>query len=269
MEKWYQSISKKYFFKLYSLIEKQNWLLDKDGALKDLWKECDNDDKKDLIIDLLDRFFLLHQKEREDIECVIFNEIKDIYKFNLTTSVFLPLADKSRQDGSVWESYNFRQHFLQEIPSLFYNDIYGCIECKKELDVILIDDFIGSGDKLIKKINYLRSLVPNKIIACICPVGMKEGVERLKNEYPDIAFIVPKLLKKGITDYDENADYRKKIIENLSKSIEIKEIEKFLGYGNSEALFSYEKYTNIPNNVFPIFWSKNKRGIRRLFMRRR
>jgi len=267
MKKWNTTISKKYFFKLYSLVEHQDWLLDKDEAFKDLWKECDNDDKKDLIIDLLNRFFFLRPKKREEIECIIFNELKD--KFDLTKSVFLPLADQSRQDGSVWESYNFRQHFLQELSSTFYNDIKGCQQCKSDSDIILIDDFIGSGDKIIKKIKYLNTLVQKNIIACVCPVGMKEGVERLREEYPSITFIVPKLLKKGITDYDRNADYRKQIIKMLSEGIGIKEIEKFLGYNNSEALFSYEKYKNIPNNVFPLFWSRNKKGIKRLFMRKK
>ena len=267
MKKWNTTISKKYFFKLYSLVEHQDWLLDKDEAFKDLWKECDNDDKKDLIIDLLNRFFFLRPKKREEIECIIFNELKD--KFDLTKSVFSPLADQSRQDGSVWESYNFRQHFLQELSSTFYNDIKGCQQCKSDSDIILIDDFIGSGDKIIKKIKYLNTLVQKNIIACICPVGMKEGVERLREEYPSITFIVPKLLKKGITDYDRNADYRKQIIKMLSEGIGIKEIEKFLGYNNSEALFSYEKYKNIPNNVFPLFWSRNKKGIKRLFMRKK
>ncbi|MBR3501695.1 MAG: hypothetical protein IKO06_02185, partial [Alphaproteobacteria bacterium] len=73
MKKWKQSLSEEHFYMLYKLLENHPWILEKQEALEDLWSICDDNDKKLLIIDFLDRFKLLDNKDLTPLETEIFN----------------------------------------------------------------------------------------------------------------------------------------------------------------------------------------------------
>ena len=125
---------------------------------------------------------------------------------------------------------------------------------KPNTNVVLVDDFIGTGDTALAAIDYIQELNPlidKRQINILCIVTMKEGMERLLQNgykiYPSI------IMEKGITDYFEGEDY-----DNAIKNMQIIEstIKRLryrfrFGYLRSEALVCMER---CPNNTFPIYW---------------
>ena len=93
MKKWQAHLSETDFDRLYSLLKKQDWLVEKDEAFKNLWLECDCNDKKDLLIELLERFSFIKDKEQKSLEENLFNQVENVWKINLKESVFIPTSD--------------------------------------------------------------------------------------------------------------------------------------------------------------------------------
>lgn len=273
MKKWKQSLSEEHFYMLYKLLENHPWILEKQEALEDLWSICDNNDKKLLIIDFLDRFKLLDNKDLTPLETEIFNHILDVWKLNPDKVVFLPIADKKEMDGSIWILDSMKQKLPDGFnPKKCLNNLVHCKDtkiCSEDQNLVVVDDFIGSGQKLTRKLKYVLENSICKNIYCVCPTGMEEGINNLQKLYPSIKFFVPLHLKKAISDfYQEKVSDKKGILQKITEEFKLKGSTHYLGVGQAEALFSYED-RNIPNNVFPIFWGNNFNNYKTFFRRRK
>ncbi len=272
MEKWKTLLSETDFDRLYSLLKKQDWLVEKDEAFKNLWMVCDCNDKKDLLIELLERFSFIKDKEQKSLEENLFNQVENVWKINLKESVFIPTSDGNTPDSSVWFIYSFRQHFFEYLNAHFYDRITKCWMCKPNNNLVLLEDFIGSGTTLIKKLTYLKSKRPKCHIFCMSLTGMEHGVKSIKSIFPDIDIYVAHTFKKGISDYYSNncnkIQHKKSILKDITDKMLIKQRKSYLGYRKTEALYAYENYKNMSNNVFPIFWGENENGLKTLFVRK-
>lgn len=271
MKKWQAPLSETDFDRLYSLLKKQDWLVEKDEAFKNLWLECDCNDKKDLLIELLERFSFIKDKEQKSLEENLFNQVENVWKINLKESVFIPTSDGRTPDSSVWFIYSFRQHFLEYLDAHFYDRITKCWECRPNNNLVLLDDFIGSGSTLIRKIAYLKSNRPKCRIFCMSLTGMDHGIKNIKSNFQDIDIYVAYTFKKGISDYYENyseIQNKKKILKDITDGMLIKKRKEYLGFKKTEALYAYENYKNMSNNVFPIFWGENEKKLKTLFVRK-
>ena len=124
--------------------------------------------------------------------------------------------------------------------------------------IILVDEFIGSGITLIKRLEYLQknSDLNDCQIKCCFMAGMESTINYIRNDLA-VEIFCPLVLKKGISEkYETNESLER--IKNM-KMIETKLdqlSEKYsLGYNQAEALYSAEGVDfNTPNSVFPIFW---------------
>ena len=272
MQKWKQALSKKYFYHLYNLLSEHPWILEKQKALEDLWSICDDDKKKILIIDLLKRFQLITEDTRRPLERDIFNQILNVWQLPPENIVFLPIAYKEELDGSLWILDSLKQNLPDVISSKkLLNHLMYCNDtslCGEDKYLIIVDDFIGSGHKLSRKLKYAKEHSVCKKIYCVCPVGMNAGIRYLEDNFPDIGFFVSKRLEKAVSDYYSDADDRKGTLQDLTNSYRLKKRIHYLGVGEAEALFSY-KNRNIPNNVFPIFWGENDKNFEKFFRRRK
>ena len=156
MKKWKQSLSEEHFYMLYKLLEDHPWILEKQEALEDLWSICNDNDKKLLIIDLLDRFKLLNNKDLTPLETEIFEHILNVWKLNPDKVVFLPIADKEEMDGSIWILDSMKQKLPDNFnPKKCLNNLVHCknVEiCSEDQNLVVVDDFIGSGKKLTRKL---------------------------------------------------------------------------------------------------------------------
>lgn len=140
-----------------------------------------------------------------------------------------------------------------EFPSSF-SDLKSRFQKNKDL-LILIDDFIGSGDtanKILKQFFKEKIFEINNTII-ISLLSMKHGVESVYKK-AKIKVYYSMLQGKAITDFYKPESKVKEninLVKTMEKSINI-EKRISLGYKKSEALTSIMKKS--PNNTLPIFW---------------
>lgn len=274
MQKWKCTISEKHFYQLFELLEKQTWLLKKTDAFRDLWFACNSDKEKELCIDLLNRFLLITNEKCKKLINKIYRQILFVWKLNPQQVIFLPIADKETLDGSIWILSILKSNAPKGFTSKNYlNHLTKCNDeniCSKDKYLIVIDDFIGTGRKLTNKLKYVKKNTNVSRIYCVTPIGMLEGKNKLKENFPDIEFFIPQEMKKSITDYyTEEIELQKNNLKNITINfgLESKKLEKkYLGFGKSESLVAYVDH-NISNNVFPIFWGRRKNNLETFFER--
>lgn len=140
-------------------------------------------------------------------------------------------------------------------------------------NLVVIDDFIGTGEKITKKIDALKAN-PNtqsyRIHIC-CFAAMSKGAAAVSSQV-DGDLLVHRYFDRCISD--KAVDPRKTLLAAGMSALEGKIFDhpgKYnFGYMQSEAAFYLEGF-NIPNNNFPLLWADeyaDKRPRTPLFARR-
>lgn len=131
----------------------------------------------------------------------------------------------------------------------------------KKIKLLLVDDFIGTGDTAKKAINGIRSHrnwnSSTDEIAIFSIVIHKGGLDKLKHIVNDV--IYRHTIDKGISKSDNwrivvKLDECLKANDNIEKFINVHNKMK-RGYGEQEALISMVR---TPNNTLPVFWLGRK-----------
>lgn len=138
--------------------------------------------------------------------------------------------------------------------------------------IILIDDFVGSGNQAIEFwVDTISLIAQNKKeiqIIYVALAGYRDGKKNIESKTPIKVEILHELTEfdkafspTNIFDDYHEANQVSRIFKSYGLSLE----PKFpLGYGGNQALFSF--FYNTPNNTLPIFWS-TKKGWKPLFPR--
>ncbi len=267
MERSSRKIEHTDFIKLYDITKKQPWLEYESEALLELWNICDLGSEQDLILNLLERIKYLNSRD-VDQQC---KEIakKIIFDWNLKpeNTYLVATSKNSDADGSQSLLQLLKNKFAPNTgwtEKNFINSLpIGAYKIINNDNIILIDDFIGTGDTIIRKIEWVRKKLfqrgINQYNLMICALAAMEfSISKL--DTMDAKYCIPLFLKKGISDFYDGADLSSAIINmtNLEDKLNRKYkklniIDYYFGYKRSETLFAMESY-NIPNNVFPIFW---------------
>ena len=121
--------------------------------------------------------------------------------------------------------------------------------------IVLVDDFIGTGDTAIGAVDFVHELVPslkdNSRIIVFSIVALREGLERLDKigVKTYCAVVRQKAISEEMKEADRDAATA--IMQSIEGKLKrLKDDYKF-GYKGSEALVSMER---CPNNSFPIYW---------------
>lgn len=125
----------------------------------------------------------------------------------------------------------------------------------KNTTIVLVDDFVGTGDTAVAAVDYIHELVPsltdNSKIILFCIVALRHGVERLKN----IGVKTYCAIERGRAISEEMDTGNRHVAVALMQGIEkrLKKLKKnyMFGYKGSEALVCLER---CPNNTFPVYW---------------
>jgi hypothetical protein len=187
--------------------------------------------------------------------------IANSWKLSAADTLIVGMAESNKFCGST----AYLRAMQVELPSVWVPSTYpnfdtafrhrngrGCL--------VLVDDFVGTGDKLATKITRLRENPKTKTyqIFVVTFGGMDAGLTRIadlvnNNIYTYIALdktlssirpsALANKLKDGMTSLES-------LIFSDPKS------DYSFGYKQSEASFFLEG-CNIPNNVFPILWWEN------------
>lgn len=121
--------------------------------------------------------------------------------------------------------------------------------------IVLVDDFIGTGDTALGAVEYVHELMPslkdNSRIIVFSIVALREGLERLDKigVKTYCAVVRQKAISEEMKEADRDAATA--IMQSIEGKLKrLKDDYKF-GYKGSEALVSMER---CPNNSFPIYW---------------
>jgi hypothetical protein len=254
------------FYKLTELIIECPWIQSEAHSLADLWNLCESPKEEELIIDLIKRFTCLNdvllKKQCEKVRKFIIEdwELKSDYSF------IIAVSDDLEADGSQYFLNLLKGHFAA-IPNWkernFKNTIGAIHEIQDSSTIILLDDFIGTGKTIIRKVKWVQKTLLEagkrkmkiKIVAIAGMEFSKYNLDELNLDY-----YAPIWLKKGISDHYEGIELYDAIksMETLESKLKSKYNNKNLrdfvfGYGRSESLYSINT-NSVPNNVFPIFW---------------
>lgn len=258
---------------LAKIFKRKNWFnIDDDDHIFDTFCDLLNilePEERALLIELTANYYWIPGGDYpKDIKEVIkgvpqntFEGIKDILLFPIVK----PTDDKKTKSGHgltydikamMPMSSNLR-HILPKILEEFSEFDAGPASKTNQL-LLLVDDFIGSGDTLDQclreiesrtKIYYERTLI-------ICISCQLETYKSLTDK--GINIYAKYLIKKGITDFNAGTaiDEKKKLMRTIEKSIPGSN-SLSLGFMESEALITLKR---TPDNTFPVFWMRTKRG---------
>lgn len=255
-----------YINKITTIIYRKHWM-DSDFSreclkrLSDMNSFLDNNDRQ-MIVDLLqefDKFFSdSYTKMLKDV-------LGSIPKASFCQkNVFLCAMAKFDDLGKIksgpalaYLSHELKYHSFFEGKTLEIEPL--SYELLRKLDsnslLIIVDDFLGSGDTFFEMINNFPQLGSKKeSIIVISLVSMEEGFNKVKKAGFNI--YTGKSRKKGISELmpENKRDKYLDLMKNIEKKINTR-AEFSLGYKQSEALISMIR---TPNNTFPVFWKKNK-----------
>jgi hypothetical protein len=253
------------FDRVYGLYQKQPWLLEKEQYLIELINLCDTNEHKDLLVNLLSAFKYLSSKDLNEY----YNYISDriIYKSgfdeNTTQVASITIDDEADSSQRVLNDIKvplFKKGWCNVKTVNRFNDIPKNFK-KGKNQIILIDEFIGSGKTVLGRIKNIKEWIQGDFELKFCFLaGMDFGIELIEKCGYEV--YCPLRLPKGISGryvgaFKTNAIRRMKMLEEkMAPEVNEHRLETFsLGYNDTQALYSLEScFGNTPNSVFPIFW---------------
>lgn len=196
----------------------------------------------------------------------------DNYKFlNLDTIYIIPLLAKSDRDSNKTKSSGTVAYTCQN-PELKYSDLFKNTDFRiidnlnrlpsvnklkgRKNPILLIDDYIGSGDTAIEALNEVLNIrqYDKDTLFLASLVCQETGLKLINSRgYEVLADIIR---KKGISDKYHGVELNKNIqlMESIEKILESDpkfDTKYKFGYKSSEGLVTMIR---TPNNTFPLYW---------------
>ncbi len=260
---------RKDFFKImFGLSKIQPWVGDKYDELQELlYDECQTDDERKLILELIERFVhVSHRKFSELTDELVESIVTD--KLDSSTTQIVAMTGDFNPDSAqlvsyalkpILERYKWRDHLAVTHFQRSYREFVknGCAH----KNIVLVDEFVGSGKSVVGRVKQLEKIYCGNDITDVdifvkVIVSSKVGIEYAKSQGVNIESLI--CLDKGISDSYESGLVKSKLdlmdrLESiLSISYNDRDLPK-LGYGETECLYIRDG-GNSPNSVFPIFW---------------
>lgn len=261
-----EKIPKDAFNDMLAIFDIQPWTKESADELIQLWNLCETREEQELLRELLQRFTWF-DSVHENKAMTGINQVVQKWGLKPKSTWVVAVANTDEIDGSsaglqklknkIEPFDNWHARFVSNIPS-------AASKIQNGDSVLLFDDFIGTGNKMLKKAEWLKRLCEKNNtselkIYYISFSGMDFGLKHLDAQAPNNVYSYLRL-KKGISenypaDLSEHyADVMRRIESRLGVKYNNKKLKDYsLGYKNSEALFCAQN-DNCPNNVFPVLW---------------
>jgi len=233
-----------------------------------LYDECKSDGHLWIIGKLLQDFEYVDSNRYVKELTKVSDQIESIWNLKPANTMIIAISENDRPDGSQAFVHALGPQLNQNWKNKIINNIGFAFSEKFDPEIeniVLADDFIGTGEKMAKKLNRLINHFSNKYeskiaIYVVALAGMSTGISNIKTT--KVKIFVPIKMEKAISVNIRNKIDRTNAINSMIEleqnilpitPIRGKFIEYNFGYKLSEALY-YQEGANIPNNVFPIFW---------------
>lgn len=261
-----RAFSREAFDAIMHLLSEREWLSNRAIAFSELMHEfCSNEQETDLLCDLLRRHIHLRQDEFATHLESIPNQIVNEWKLpEDETQVVATTTDRSPDSGQL-VIQSLKPLFVQcgwTKPKLANRQTAVLELIEQRPNVVIVDDFSGTGNTIVNVIQDIRRRCDQKGVAhprsvYVCLVAaMEAAVATIESEGATV--FAPIKLKKGINDYFAGQDLTDSIAcmleleSRLAPKVHNRKLPSF-GWGQAEALFSIDRQ-NTPNSVFPVFW---------------
>ena len=266
-------MSRKEHIELSKIIAQHPWLSDKSKEIRNLlFSECETDEHRHLITALISELVHVDMHSYKELIKSVAENIKNTHLMPSTTLIVSMTGDRSADSG---------QHVLYELKYFLryykwtgytavnkYNESHKIFKDngQQDTDLILVDNFIGSGRTVQTRINWVQETFTTKNyktpnISVKVALCTKSGFDFLKSQGVDV--YASKIINDKLIEnlFSSNKDHYIEMMQYLeSKLLTVyktkKNITKLLpslGYGKAQVALSIETM-NTPNNVFPIFW---------------
>lgn len=262
-------MNREFFRIMLRLQKKQPWIVEKEDELeKLLYEDCsDCNEKKLMLLDLIERFTHLSSDDfiikLKDLAYDIITEpdLKD------ETTQISAIAADSNSDSSQLVLYGLKP-ILEKMGWRNHKATNKFAECYKtqkrnpsHVNIILIDEFVGTGQTVINRISEIRRQysgtdIEFKKIYVKVIASTLEGKNKIEGF--GINFSAQTIINRGISDFYKGDEKEKNIkhmldLESLLLNKYKGRLMPSFGYGSTECLYCRED-GNTPNSVFPIFW---------------
>ena len=263
--------------KLISIFEQNSWEISEDeytnGIFNDFCKMLNmyNEEQQELILELTKNYLWVGVQNYFQHITSLFKTISEDQSkehTNIKTIFVIPLVaekDIGKAKSSISLTYMIKG-FVVFLEKMFegkkiviqdnYDYIIDNIDKLKKTKILLVDDYVGTGDTAESAILYLEGKgIERKKLTVATLVSQEDGYQKIIGL--DVEVYYSKLRKKGISDYytDENASEMFRVMDTIEEQIGVFPEYKY-GYKHSEALVTM---TRTPNNTFPVFWLESKR----------
>lgn len=259
---------------------KDEWMAGKVVELMDLFDEMRSVKEVELVESLLLRLEIVDDAERYRLKMALADDI--IARFGaLDNTLFVAMTTDSHADGGQGFLNEMKTAFIERdiaIASLNNFSKSWARSYRKFSRFIVVDDFVGSGKTIRKRISDFQKNYPagDKELVFAVLAGMDYALTGIHHA-TGIEIICPKRLKRGIRDFYRG--YEMLDNDRMMTEIEAANFGEWntsdfrsrfsLGYGRAQSLLWY-KFGHVANNVFPIFWwpfGMSKKDRKHLFCR--
>lgn len=261
-----QRLSRDEFSKILNLHTNQPWTVHKHEQLFDLLDECENLDEQNLVLDLLNAYENFDEIRATEAFKTIVNHIENVWKLKAENTLIVALHNKDDPGSAQALIQAIKPFFNREWNSSLIVNMSPALEkLRNDMNVIFLDDFIGTGGQFCNAFDWFNEKIEERKISlnaihlvslCI----MKQAIPRIEER--KVCHYAAHYMDKGITGRmdQSRANQARELMKNLEDRLSWKnkqQQERYsLGFMESEALFRYMEY-NAPNNNFPIFWWKD------------
>lgn len=223
--------------------------------------------EQELVIELTKRFTVISGVEYLQLIIKLLDRInsESIEIFQKTCNfLVVPLIapkDFGKTKSSKFMWYYFHDELVKYNPvfvgkKLIYCDVEKTAWAKAVKPnevVILLDDYIGSGETAVSAIKWLmnRSKIGPRQIVVMSLAAQKMGMNHIKQETEVVTYTYHQLTR-GIRDNYIGGQLEMNIstMNRIEDKLKIEDNFRF-GYNKSEATISLIR---TPNNTFPVFW---------------
>ena len=277
------TLDDKFILELAKIFKKQNWNIESSSegekSMFDMFckrlEELENDSDREFMLELTCKYLVVDFEQYSTYITEIFRKLvtkeKEQIK-NIDTIHIFPIQDKDFPNKT--KSGNVMCYLIQGIIMRRFEEFHdkririietydGIKNNKNEISLLLlVDDFIGSGDTALGCINLLEEIGVSKDKIRMLSLVAQETGKKVIEDY-GVSIINSITRNKAISDNYQKEEVEQKLeqMKRISKSIKVRDKNLFLGYKDSEGLVSMIK---TPNNTFPFYWyecMKNGRGL--------
>ena len=239
------------------------WVAPKIKQISLLLDLCKSPEEAELILHVIENFSYFDADKTslalEAIKCHIVNE----WKLSPEETCFVCKDIEGKTDSSAaiqqMIKTKFASEYIWKSNKNFKSNISNVIKDKEFNNVVIVDDFSGTGKSLEKLFSWFKEKRKEakkenmRLYAAF--LGSMEKQSSIMSRIEISGVYVFEDLRKLISDFfnEDDAKNKKNIMQKIAKNYGGISRRTSLGYDQSESGFAVQNL-NTPNNVFPVIW---------------